>query len=294
MSQHETVNIVCGKNTEANRLVFKMAEESSQSDESINRKKPHQNGKQIESSDSDSSHVNSIARSTRANFDVLTIDTPSDNSMGDPLLVPLRNDESEEYTSEKGDEDMPNASVGRIKLVPLENLMPKKVAPIELSSTTSSEDEPIGRKISSPKKKLTKTRSTTRKSTIEFNDSDGSDSDVTVISVRRKTKENSTNKLPKNILEAQVKLVKLPANMEPLLKRYNLREICDADNVIASRKSPMPRKRMQRNEVVIMNSTFFCEKSSLFHCNGGVAPYAKTSPFQYLLVKTIDLFIVFL
>lgn len=266
--------------------------ESSQSDESNKRKKPCQNEKRIESSESNTSDDDSIARSTGAVFDVLTNNTPSiadtDNPLSDPLLVTLQNDESVNVysSSEMGDDDITNAnkrcSVGQIKLVPLENLMPIMDILIELSSGTSTEDEPIDRNISSSKKMLTKARTKPRTSAIELIDSDGSDSDVPIESLRRKTKVNPTNEVPKDMSMVRVKLVKLPTNMEPLLKKYNLSGIFDANNVIAS------RKRTKCSEVAIMFPQFFRGNNgcSLFYCKRSSFCEKKNHRNYNLMVKT--------
>lgn len=232
-----------------------MDAESSLSEESMKQKKPHRSNRRIDSDESSSNDSFMSARSQAVEFDALKTDTPSkenaDVSNDDPLLLPSNNNENEASTTEKADEDV--NKVFQIKLVPIANLMEKKPPPIEVSSdasTETSDDEPLSRKLTSGKKHFSKHRSTRRLSQLENSDLDDElDSDVTkrqpVTKPRHKAKDKSTIKLPNNVFSAKIKLSRLPSNMEPLLKKYNLSAICDANNVVVSRKST------QRNEVYL-------------------------------------------
>lgn len=243
--------------------------ESSLSEESIKQKKLHQIRNRINSDESNPNDSDPGACSPRMDFDALKIDTPSKgiaDDISDPLLLPSNNNENEAHTTANDDEPVQKVLERQfqIKLVPLESLLKKKDTPIELSSVTSTEtsdDEPLSCIISKTKtkKKFTKHRSTQRTNQIEISDLDESDSDVIVPKRRHKTKDKTTDKLPDNIFSAKIQLSKLPSNMEPLLMEYNLSAICDAANVIVSRKC------IQRNEVDML----FAKRlnRSLFHCN---------------------------
>lgn len=168
--------------------------------------------------------------------------------------------------SENAEKNVLN-NVHQIKLVPLESLLQKneqkttnsKCQSIDISSDSSS-DQPLASIIStkpksSPKKRFTKKRHRSRNINNSSNESNSDESTSSPERQRLKRKSKAKNKTyrsEQDILSVKVRLNKLPWNLEPLLKRYNLSEIRDRhQNILFS------REKTHRNTEVHTNQTKF-------------------------------------
>lgn len=199
-----------------------------------------------DSSDSDSSDSLS-----EIDVDALKYDTPSINNAIDPLSLQFVEEKSV-TNAESDDKIVPNDaskttesnSDCRFELMPLENFVSQienTKLPVKLSIEPSSDDALVTQiKV---KSNSSKTPNTTRKSFNNIHDTDEFDSSVPIDVPQRKTKAISTH-IDQKIYAVTVRLTRMPSNMEPLLEKYNLIEICDQDqNVIVSRETN------HRNEV---------------------------------------------
>lgn len=209
----------------------------------------------VHSSDTDESYKDAVDEIAHINFDDLKNDqfatTQSNHSEKDQISLHSSNDDAQNRLEESECEDAPKM----LKLVPIESLLKTKHVSkdecdaIQLSSESSSDNllVELAKPKSKPKKKYTKTRrkSSNHQNYTENSTSDSSndsDSDVPIATISRKyrakpkSKRKSTNDQPQNMYGARVELIRLPLNMEPLLEKYDLIEICDRHhNVIASR-----------------------------------------------------------
>lgn len=175
----------------------------------------------------------------------MTNSTTTETSQSNEAAVQIENNnESVDHTV---------LNVCKIKLVNIENLLDKRHLAINAKisdgdtiklSSESSSDQVLSkyvRKRPTPKKRLTKSHRNAQSKRSSYAECDSSESDDVpkrnTIKSNENAKQNSTGKIPQNIYAAKVRLTKLPSNMEPLLKRHNLIEICDRhQNIIASRK----------------------------------------------------------
>lgn len=223
----------------------------------------------LHSSDSNESYVDAESSPARIDFDELKNDAANSNHSEKDELSTHSNDGNFESgnNNEKSAAENTSISVSRIKLVPIEsllkatNVVQKKdeCHAIELSSGSSSDDVLATlvnkKKESSPKKTYTKTRreiQSNRHNYAEISSNDDSDSDIPITAIKQKRfneKSKSTHSKPRDIHSVKVQLTKLPLNLEPLLKKYDLTEIRDRhQNIIVS------RKRTRHNEVHKLNT----------------------------------------
>lgn len=262
-----------------------MDSESDQSNNSTsNRKKPRRN-RRLQSSDSDSSNESDPSASlTPVDFDNLkndiTFEANVNSSIEDPLLLPSdeaniqnNNDDGdgEKISSDRvhssSDIDNEDAENGvhnacKIKLVPLEQLLSQPNATtnsssqcqsVDISSDSSSDQllvDIVKKPETNPKKRFSKSRRTAaRNSSCNEIYSNESDSNDDVVPLKAKSKHKSKANKSHDINSVKVRLTRLPTNLEPLLKRFNLSEIRDRhQNILVSRPS-----KTHRNEVHINN-----------------------------------------
>lgn len=190
------------------------------------------------------------------------------------------------HVQSRSDADTENAeknvvnNVHRIKLVPLESLLqmnetnsPRQT--IDISSDASS-DQPLAAIIKtkakpSPKKRFTKKR---HKSSDIENSSNESDSDQSTSSMerqkpKRKTKaKTKKNRSEEDMLSVKVRLHKLPSNLEPLLKRYNLSEIRDRhQNILVSREKTHRNTEVHTNQANFHSQNVSTKKTKEKNCS---------------------------
>lgn len=113
----------------------------------------------------------------------------------------------------------------------------------ELSSGSDS-SEPLLMLLKNKRSSRRRSQERNSDSTVNETNSDESDAGDSTVSTSQKSNKMSINSHTKDIYSAKVELMKLPSNMESILKKYNLVEIRDAhQNIIAS------KERTRRNEV---------------------------------------------
>lgn len=190
-------------------------------------------------------------------------------SQNDAENIPSENNNMEKSDeSEPNDEDDPLNSVGRIKMVPIDQLLRKEnnkkttPASVELSSE-SSDCEPLLTQRSierhSKKEKSKRRRPQNASSYVEISSS-ASDTDKSDVISEDNSATESTKQLPDNVYSAKIQLMQLPSNMEPILEQYDLVEIRDADqNVIASRNKSHHTEVYSCHSISLSNFLFsFC------------------------------------
>lgn len=184
-----------------------------------------------------------------------TYEVPSDESNdagNNPNQINQVNCDIENVSSD--DDKDSEKTVSRLKLVPLETLLVEekntkpekpKCPTVEVSSETSS-DELLAElvKPKSTKKRTSKSRHTERNASHSTDDESNSDSSQHRKHKSRTHKSKSKQNQKHDLYSLKVKLFRLPENLQPLLKQYDLSEIRDNDQTII-----VSRVKTQRYEV---------------------------------------------
>lgn len=191
--------------------------------------------------------VNDVASNDETN-EVASNDETSEIASNADMNEVAPNGESHEMASNAGtDDDEQNEektkkNVGKISLIPITNLLErnsKKVPTVNIESSTDSDDDKplqVLKKIQTDSKSNQTNKSSRTKETCAKQRSDSKKishrTANTVIATKSKYGDII---IPEHFANVNVKIARLPKNMESVLKKYKLTEICDHKrNVVAS------------------------------------------------------------